>query len=138
MKHIFINYRMRDTTFEAAYLKIRIENRFENVEVFKDTRSTRAGDNLGEQIFPALDRADLVLSLIDPNWLNHPHPDTNKKLLNRLHYEEDWVRREIEYLHDQGKLDLLIPVNFREAYIPSTEECSIHLPPKLQCFQFCQ
>ncbi len=132
MKHIFINYRMQDTAFEAANLKQIIENRFKDVTVFKDTESMQAGEDLDDKIKKFLEKADIVLSLVDPNWLKHKHPFD--PFLNLLLWEDDWVRKEIEHLYDCGKIDCLIPVAFRNPSIPTKEAAERLLPKKLQCF----
>ncbi len=125
---IFINYRQADSYTEADHLADRLLATFEDLTVFKDNDSLREGDDLRKEISTAIEGATVVLCLLGKDWLDHPHPV--RRRLNKLQYEKDWVRKELELARDLNKT--IIPVLYDDTSLPSLEEAQAHLPESLR------
>lgn len=83
-----------------------------HIEAFVDTRSVDGAGPFPDRLLRAIEEADVFVCLLADTTLG-----------------SDWVRREIQHAHDQGKP--LIPV-FQESYqAPSDPEA--HISALLQC-----
>ncbi|MFF4198956.1 TIR domain-containing protein [Nonomuraea sp. NPDC001831] len=83
---MFINYRTGDGEKTAALLEENLAHRFGNEHIFRASNAIPPGATYPEALLRAVRRSGLVLTVIGPNWSNHP----------RLHAEDDWVRKEIQ------------------------------------------
>lgn len=67
--------------------------------VFKDNLRIGPGEVWDREILGSLKRAKVVLAVIGKQWFLH---DENSR--PRFYNQEDWVRREIEYALQKGKI----------------------------------
>lgn len=90
------------------------------VEVFRDVRQ-RLGTQWPETIREELSEADIVVSIIGPEWLSA----RDQHYKRRIDQEDDWVRQELEIALQLNKT--IIPLLFDESPMPPPEA----LPPSL-------
>jgi formylglycine-generating enzyme required for sulfatase activity len=96
---IFISYRRKPSAMLATLLARELNAR--GIDAFVDTRRTDGGGPFPDRLLRAIETADLFVCLLGEDTL-----------------ASDWVQREIEHAHAQGKI--LIPV-FQESYTPPAE-----------------
>ncbi len=89
---IFINYRREKTRDKAKILRAILESHFGTGSVFLDEISVTLGTKWEKYIQEAVENAEVLISLIHKDW----HKDDDEAGLRRLHFEGDWVRKEIE------------------------------------------
>jgi tetratricopeptide (TPR) repeat protein len=87
---VFVNYRTRDAKFGAAACYERLADHFGAQRVFRDCVSMLPGAVYPREIREALERAEVLLVLIGPEWM--ATDEDGRPLIER---PSDWVRREI-------------------------------------------
>ena len=97
MVHVFVSYRRDSDSYRAAMLRMIVVGAFSRepapsaVSVFLDTRQ-RPGVDSPKELRAELDRADVVLAVIGPEWLSAK----DKYARRRIDQPDDWVRQELE------------------------------------------
>ena len=89
---IFLSYRREETGYAAGWLYDRLNERFNNGQVFKDVDSIKLGEDFIDAIATAVESCDVLLALIGDRWLTITGPDGRR----RLDDPADFVRLEIE------------------------------------------
>ncbi|GAB2854177.1 hypothetical protein GCM10027074_21390 [Streptomyces deserti] len=106
MHEIFINYRTKGGK-EVAYMCDRaLSARFGQDSVFLARKSIDPGRNYIDVLVQAARRSQVLLALIDAEWLEAP--DRGRPGRRALDNPDDWVRREIEEALESGAL--VVPV----------------------------
>jgi hypothetical protein len=100
MPSIFLSYRRADTKWIIGRICDRLEARFGKSAVFFDIETIPGGSDFRKELNERLQKSDVVLAIIGPNWLGATDRD-HSRLSNR----DDYVRLEIE-----GALEKSIPV----------------------------
>ncbi len=108
---IFISYRRTDTGAAAGRLYDFLEAKFGEQALFKDVDNIPYGRDFREEIRNAIDASVVVLVVIGRYFLTE-----EKRLFN----ENDYVRYEISYALQQGKI--VIPVIVNDAVMPSPNQ----------------
>jgi hypothetical protein len=126
MPNIVISYRRDDSKWIADRVFDRFENHYGKGNVFMDIDSIPFGLDFREHIRDTLDRCDVMVALVGPNWIGRY--DAGEHILN----ETDWVRIEIEAA--LNKKIPLIPLLIEGARMPKPDE----LPDPLKNFVFRQ
>jgi hypothetical protein len=109
MGGVFINYRRhpaRDAF--AVALHERLTSRFTSANVFLDVTSIKPGERYPNRLRRHLDRADVVIAIVHPEWVRD------------LRSGPDWVRWEIEHAFAEGKT--IIPLLLDGARMPTAQE----------------
>jgi hypothetical protein len=88
---VFINYRVKDNPLAAATIYKELAGRFGARQVFRDCDSIQAGDHYPTELRAGLERADVLLAVIGPQW-NRLTDEHGTLLIQR---DDDWVRWEI-------------------------------------------
>jgi len=106
MPEIFINYRRSDVAQAAQGLHAQLRSRFGPSKVFLDVGAILPGSLWSDRLQAALDKADVVLSVIGPGWLTAANEFSQRRLDDPL----DWVRSEITYAikHKKPIIPLLV------------------------------
>jgi hypothetical protein len=91
MPDIFINYRRKNLAQAAPDLHAQLRSRFGPSKVFLDVGAILPGSLWPDRLKVALDKADVVLSVIGPCRLTAANEFYQRRLDNSL----DWVRSEI-------------------------------------------
>lgn len=113
---IFISFRTDDEPFAATLIDHTLSDRFGADQVFRSSRSIRAGDDFDTVIRTVLRRCDVLLAVIGPRWLSAAD-GTGRR---RLHQRDDWVRREIRTALREGTR--VVPVLLNGAARPRVED----------------
>ncbi|MEV6443025.1 toll/interleukin-1 receptor domain-containing protein [Amycolatopsis sp. NPDC051716] len=92
-----MNYRTDDSAHVAAALYDRLVDRFGPEQAFRDARTLVAGDHSPSTIRAAARRADVLVAVIGPKWLERRSDGSR-----RIDDPEDWVRWEIETAYQRG------------------------------------
>ena len=119
---IFINYRRGDDPGFTQALFARLESAFAADQLFMDIDSIEPGLDFVRVLEEQVDKCDVLLTVIGPNWLE-PDDETGSR---RLDNPDDFVRIEIESGIRLGKR--IIPVLVNGADMPSAD----HLPESLR------
>ena len=119
---IFINYRRGDDPGFAGRLFDRLEEAFTADRIFIDIDNIEPGLDFVRVLEDQVDRCDVLLAVIGPNWLTAKDEKGDRRLDN----PNDFVRIEIESGLKLGKR--IIPVLVNNAEMPRIE----HLPESLQ------
>ena len=88
MPRIFVSYRRADTGAYAGRIADRLKATFGDENVFKDSYNIPPGADFRGAIREEVGKADVVLALIGPDWLDY--------LDQRRDDPHDWMRLEIE------------------------------------------
>ncbi len=115
-ERIFISYRRGDSAGYAGRLQGDLSRRYSEEHVFRDVEIP-PGDDFAEHINGLLDRCNVVLAIIGPNWLNARDREGRR----RIDEPNDWVRLEIERALARNNVKV-IPVLVDGARIPPREE----------------
>ena len=126
MANIVISYRRDDSKWSADRIFDRLEAHYGKGNVFMDIDSIPFGLDFREHIRETLNRCDVMIALVGPNWIGRD-PSGNH-ILN----ETDWVRIEIESA--LNKKIPLIPLLIDGSRMPKPED----LPDVLKNFVFRQ
>lgn len=84
--HVFISYRRDDSAVAAKLLHGELARHFGDEQVFMDIEDIGYGDDFADAIEANLDRADVVVVVIGPRWL---------EILQARLRGDDWVRTEV-------------------------------------------
>lgn len=117
MARVFVSYRRADGPYGVGWLAERLHSldAVTGVETAFHDASLRAGDDFPDALHEEIDRCDLVVVVIGPNWLGiTPNGPA------RIQDPDDWVVREIATAMAQEKR--LIPVLIGEADHPLASE----------------
>lgn len=118
---IFVSYRRADSPGTTVMICEKLVDRFGSDSVFLDIESIPPGRNFRKHIADAVEKADVMLVLIGPQWLAK-----DEHGLFRIASENDFVRIEIEYALRRNVP--IIPVLLDGAPIPHPKV----LPPSVQ------
>jgi hypothetical protein len=88
---IFINYRRDDTAATAGRLHDALEQAFGRDDLFMDVDSIPPGEEFAEYLKSKVDKCDIFLCIIGPNWLDVKSEGGERRLDN----PDDYVRIEI-------------------------------------------
>lgn len=117
MSGIFMSYRRTDTLPWAGHLFGELRNAFGALQIFMDINGgIPRGADFEEALKAALERCDVLLALIGPQWATCTRSDG----MRRLHVPADWVRNEIATAL-RRKIPIA-PVLFGGAKLPSDTE----------------
>jgi hypothetical protein len=115
---IFVSYRRADTRDIAGRLHDRLADRYGDANVIEDVESFEPGLDFVEEIGRAIDRCDVLLALIGPNWLRAPGAPPD---------DPDWVAFEVGSALERGIR--VIPVLVNGAVIPRSDQLPDALEP---------
>ncbi|WP_165966239.1 toll/interleukin-1 receptor domain-containing protein [Actinomadura sp. 7K534] len=99
MSGVFINYRSVDQPIAAESIYVTLKRQFGEKQVFLDHINMKAGDDYPTELREALERVDVLVVVIGPDWLSLEDERTGERLIDR---ERDWVRREIRRALERG------------------------------------
>ncbi|MEM9302563.1 MAG: toll/interleukin-1 receptor domain-containing protein [Pseudomonadota bacterium] len=105
---IFISYRRRDSRSISRLLAEKLRTRYGQNTVFQDVTEIAPGADFSESIRREIERSDILLALIGPNWVREGGAD-----------RVDWVFREIESALE-NRLEIL-PVLVEGGTMPPEE-----------------
>jgi hypothetical protein len=125
MPKILISYRRADSSAIAGRIADRLANHYGENSVFMDVDSIPIGTDFRTQIHETLQRTDVLIAIIGPNWLGK-----NSDGPARMNEKTDGVRVEIETAFER-KIRV-IPVLVDGAKMPASSE----LPPEFRDFAF--
>lgn len=91
MRRIFLSYRIKDSVHATASISSLLARHYGEENVFRDRDSLPLGALYPRRIRREVERADVVLAVIGPNWLTIK----NKNGVRCLDDERDWVRTEL-------------------------------------------
>lgn len=120
---IFVCYRRSDTGGEAVALTDKLNCR-RGFAVFKDVDNIRPGQDWVDAIDELMDRCDVLLVLIGPDWIGDSGDE------GHILDENDHVRREIEAALTRKKA--VIPIRFGGASLPASQQLPKSLRPLLR------
>jgi len=127
---IFVSYRRADAGGEAGRLYDGLVEAFGAERVFRDVSSIEFGDDFVRSIRENLEKSDVVLVVIGPDWAGGP----GEAGATRLFDERDFVRFEVdEALRGRARL---IPVLVGGARMPQPDEVPEVLRPLLDANAF--
>ena len=112
MPTVLLSYRREDAQGTTGRIFDRLAARYGRDKVFMDVDSIPFGANFRDHIRTYIEKSDVVLVIIGPNW-NVPGDNGKRQLSN----PKDWVRIEIETAIEAGIS--LIPVCVDGASIPA-------------------
>ena len=110
---VFISYRHEDAGYASRLLADGLISRYGRKQVFLDVISIGFGDNFVEEITTAIDSCQVLLAVIDPNWVD----SLNKRMSDG---STDYVRLEIETALERGLR--VIPVRIAGAPVPDASQ----------------
>ena len=114
MAKIFISYRRAASSGQSGRLYDRLSNAFGKDSVFMDTHDIPAGETFDSYILHEIDKCDVFLAVLAEGTLD------------RIHNEDDWVRKEIAYALTKPYVRV-IPVLVDNFPMPGPDK----LPPDL-------
>jgi hypothetical protein len=88
---VFISYRRGDASAWAGRLRDGLTARLDEDDVYQDVVTVDAGEDFALSLDSALERCDVVLAVIGPQWLSIVGTDGNR----RLDDPDDYVRIEL-------------------------------------------
>lgn len=113
---IFLSYRREDSRAITGRISDRLTAHFGKGAVFRDVDSIPIGMDFRSKIRETIERADLLIAIIGPRWLDA----RNQQGEPRLGLSEDYVRLEIESALAKGIP--VIPVLVEDAAMPQAAE----------------
>jgi len=111
---IAISYRREDSLSITGRLYDRLETKFGRQKVFMDFDSMRPGLDFRQQIRETIEKSDVVLAIIGPNWFGE------RGGKRRIDDPADFVRLEIEYA--LNRRIPVIPVLIDETPMPTPDQ----------------
>jgi hypothetical protein len=133
MGGVFINYRTVDNPIGAAGIHDALAKRFGEDQVFRDCASLQAGAIYPAAIRDALNRSEVLVSIIGPQWLTLTDEVTGERLIDREH---DWVRRELVWAHERDIR--VMPVLLVDTPAHAVHPKASELPPDIRWFAYVQ
>jgi hypothetical protein len=127
MPTIIISYRRSDSKWITGRIADRLERDYGKGDVFVDIDAIPLGMDFREHLRNVLDRCDVLLAIVGPNWLARDESGQP-----RIFDPADWVRVEIETA--LAKNIPVIPVLIDRAPMPKVSE----LPESMHSFAFRQ
>jgi TIR domain len=127
MPNIVISYRREDTRWIVGRIFDRLKQHYGRDNVFMDIDAVPLGLDYRDHIRNTLERSDIVLAVIGPQWLGLQSAGQP-----RITDETDWVRIEIEAA--LGRKIPLIPILIDRTPLPKLDE----LPEKVRDLAFRQ
>ena len=88
---VFVSYRRGDASAWAGRLRDGLTARLDEDDVYQDVVTVDAGEDFALSIYSALERSDVVLAVIGPQWLSIVGTDGDR----RLDDPNDYVRIEL-------------------------------------------
>jgi hypothetical protein len=122
---IAISYRRKDSLPIAGRLYDRLQAKFGKRNVFMDFDSIPPGVDFREQIKQTIERSDVLVAVIGPNWLGG-RPDASCRIAD----PNDFVHLEIAFALKHGVT--IIPMLVNNTLMPNSEK----LPPDIQELAF--
>ena len=113
---LFVSYRREDSRAITGRICDRLCAHFGREGVFRDVDSIPIGIDFRDKIRESIDRADLLIAIIGPRWVDV----SNQAGERRLALPDDYVRLEIESALAKGIP--VIPVLVDDAPMPSAEQ----------------
>ena len=117
---IFISYRRREASYQAAWLHDALSNRFGTNSVFLDIDCIQPGVDYLDEIDETLRRCSVFILVVGQNWLQDP---SGQRMIDE---RDDPVRWEIELALQRGIN--VIPVLLDGAVMPDASR----LPPSIR------
>lgn len=114
MKKIFISYRRGDSRHIAGRIADQLAQVLPRHHVFLDVSTIQAGEDFEEKITRSIERADVFLCLIGPNWLGNGAAQGA-----RIASPDDYVHREVRTALEKGKR--VLPVLIDDTRMPAPE-----------------
>src|SRR2546430_8088268 len=96
MPGVFLNYRVGDGEPYAVLLDNALIDQFGSHNVFRASRSIRAGADFHDQISIKISQCSVMVAIIGPRWL------TDRDGRCRIQEDGDWVRRELAEAISRG------------------------------------
>jgi TIR domain len=127
MPTVIVSYRRSDSRWITGRIVDRLERDLGKGDVFVDIDAIPVGMDFRDHLRSVLDRCDVLLAVIGPNWLA-----ADEAGQPRIFEPADWVRVEIETALARGTP--VIPVLIDRAPMPKVSE----LPESLHAFAFRQ
>jgi hypothetical protein len=109
---LFVSYRTDDSVYAASAIADRLGRAFGVENVFRDRDALVLGEIYPGKIRRALERADTVLAVVGPSWLEA----TDGAGRRCLDDPQDWVRMELRMAFERGIP--VVPVLLDETPLP--------------------
>jgi hypothetical protein len=117
MSGVFISYRRGPVaSIAAGRILDHLRNELGKVTVFMDVDTIAPGDDFVTAVNQYVGECDVLLAVIDPEWLEATDEAGNRRLENPV----DYVRLEIAAALDRGVR--VIPVLVEQATVPTADE----------------
>src|ERR1041385_9139013 len=91
MPRLFLSYRVKDAVDAVDHLDRRLQEKFGEGKVLRDQRSLEPGDAWPDRLRLEVQKCDVLLAVIGPDWLK----TMDEAGRRRLDQPDDWVRNEI-------------------------------------------
>jgi hypothetical protein len=127
MNRIFISYRRADSEAIVGRIYDRLEKAVGPENVFKDVDDIPPGVDFRKVLTRTINRSDVVLVVIGPQWLNIRDNQGNRRLISPT----DYTRIEVEQALTSNRV-LVIPTLVMGATMPPADE----LPPSIRNLAF--
>src|SRR5262249_1454038 len=115
LRNIFISYRREENKYQARMIFDAFQKA--EVRVFYDIDSIPLGRDFRETIMDQVQKCDVLLALVGPNWATCLDPKTK---LRRLENADDFVRIEIGTALNRGIP--VVPILLDDASLPETDQ----------------
>src|SRR5262249_11681754 len=115
LRNIFISYRREENKYQARMIFDAFQKA--EVRVFYDIDSIPLGRDFRETIMDQVQKCDVLLALVGPNWAQCSDPKTR---LPRLENADDFVRIEIGTALNRGIP--VVPVLLDDASLPEADQ----------------
>lgn len=114
---IFISYRRTDDPATVGRLRDRLRAVYGRGAVFRDIDGIGPGSRFADVIDDALTRADVVLVVIGPHWVDM-RDDQGQR---RLDQPDDWVRNEVQRALERDDV-VVVPVLIGDTPLPTAAD----------------
>ena len=129
---LFLSYRHDDSGAYVSRLYDHLIPHFGKENIFLDENQIKTATKFPDQIKNALDRSDILLAVIGPQWATINDSNGNP----RIHDPDDWVRIEIETAIARKLPIIPILVNNASPVVASDLPSSIHEITLIQALPF--
>src|SRR5579862_1060906 len=123
---VFISYRITDSLDLVGRLDADLIQEFGAEAVFRDKTRLHGGHDWTQELEQHAKSCSVMLVVIGATWQTIADKDGDWKGVPRLLNPDDWVRKEISFALDAGKI--VIPVFLNDAAMPSRgwlEKCQL-------------